>query len=228
MGKMIQRMLNILMVDDHPMIIEGYRNAILNANIIPSSLMNITTAHNCEDAYNAIIQSSEKTHFHIAFLDISLAPYVQKNMKSGEDLAKLIKNILPDCKIIMLTMHTEAVRLSNIVRTIKPQGLLIKSDITLDKFQQVLKKIMNGEVYLSSTASKSVKQALSSELNLDHDNLQILSCIAKGVKTKNLPNYIALSLSAIEKRKTLLKIQLGIEKGTDKDLINEAKKLGVI
>jgi hypothetical protein len=52
--------------------------------------------------------------------------------------------------------------------------------------------------------------------------------ISQGVKTVNLPNYIPLSMSAIEKRKANIKDQLLKEKGSDKDLIEIAKKLGFL
>ena len=52
--------------------------------------------------------------------------------------------------------------------------------------------------------------------------------ISQGIKTVNLPNYIPLSMSAIEKRKANIKGQLLMGKGNDSDLISIAKKLGLI
>jgi hypothetical protein len=52
--------------------------------------------------------------------------------------------------------------------------------------------------------------------------------IAQGIKTINLPNFIPLSLSSIEKRKANIKKQLILNSGSDKELIDIAKKLGFI
>jgi two-component system, NarL family, response regulator NreC len=52
--------------------------------------------------------------------------------------------------------------------------------------------------------------------------------LAKGVKTKNMPDILHLSQSAIDKRKVILKNILGIEKGNDEDILNEARKQGLI
>jgi hypothetical protein len=46
--------------------------------------------------------------------------------------------------------------------------------------------------------------------------------------TKDLPNQIPLSLSAIEKRKNNMKKQLLFKGGTDIELLNSAEKAGII
>lgn len=43
-----------------------------------------------------------------------------------------------------------------------------------------------------------------------------------------MPNYMDLSLSAIEKRKTNIKNRLIKEKGSDEAIVTNAKKLGII
>ena len=78
---------NILIVDDHPFIIEGYKNAITRYNPDEFEFF-ITQAKDCESAYG-IITNPDIAHFDIAFLDISMPPYEEKNIFSGEDLAKL-------------------------------------------------------------------------------------------------------------------------------------------
>jgi hypothetical protein len=54
------------------------------------------------------------------------------------------------------------------------------------------------------------------------------SCGSGGIKTVNLPDYIPLSMSAIEKRKANIKEQLLMGKGSDSDLIAKGKKLGLL
>ena len=65
-------------------------------------------------------------------------------------------------------------------------------------------------------------------INWDNYDSKILQLIADGIKTINLPKFIPLSLSAIEKRKSNIKKQLVLEDATDKELIDSAKKLGFI
>ena len=63
---------------------------------------------------------------------------------------------------------------------------------------------------------------------LDENNRKLITLLAEGVKTKNLPQRMNLSISAIDKRKAQIKFYFKIEKGSDEDIIREAKKHGLI
>ena len=86
---------NILIVDDHPFIIQGYKNAITRYSPTEFEFF-IEEAKDCKSAYE-IITDSDTTVFDIAFLDISMPAYEEKEIFSGEDLAKLLKEYMPNC-----------------------------------------------------------------------------------------------------------------------------------
>jgi DNA-binding NarL/FixJ family response regulator len=217
--------IQILIVDDHPFIIEAYKNAI-NKYSQNGFEFEVTQANNCKSGYENIIASSKK--FDIAFFDISMPEYAEKGIYSGEDLAMLMKTEMPECKIILLTMHTELLKINNIIKNINPSGLIIKNDLTFDELLFAFDKIINNESYYSQTVIKLVGQAQYNNIELDVFDKQILFHLSKGVKTKDLPTYIPLSLSAIEKRKLNIREILEVAGGTDIDLIREAKNKGVI
>ena len=87
--------LQVLMVDDHPHIIEGYRS-ILAYNSF-GYVLNTTAAHSCEDAYKKIFHA--KFAFDIVFLDLTLPTYLGKNLNSGEDLIPIVKSQHPNAKV---------------------------------------------------------------------------------------------------------------------------------
>ena len=122
---------NILIVDDHPFIIEAYKNAIKGYNAKGEYEFSITQAKDCKTGYEAITEAPES--FGIAFFDLSMPVYEEKNIFSGEDLAQLIKKEMPDCKIILLTMHTELLKINTIIKNINPNGLVIKNDMNFDE-----------------------------------------------------------------------------------------------
>ena len=217
--------INILIVDDHPFIIEAYKNAI-NKYSQQGFEFNITQANNCKSGYENIMDQPKP--FDIAFFDISMPEYAEKGIYSGADLAMLIKTEMPSCKVILLTMHTELLKINNIIKTINPSGLIIKNDLTFDELLFAFNKIMNNESYYSQTVIKLVGQAQYNNIELDAFDKQILFHLSKGIKTKDLPQYIPLSLSAVEKRKLNIREVLEVKDGNDIDLINEAKKKGVI
>ena len=217
--------MNILIVDDHPFIIQAYKNA-LDKYSLQGYEFDVTQANNCKSGYENIVDA--KKPFDVAFFDISMPEYAEKGIYSGEDLASLIKTEMPNCKVILLTMHTELLKINNIIKNINPNGLIIKNDLTFDELIFAFDKIINNESYYSQTVIKLVGQAQYNNIELDAFDKQILFHLSKGVKTKDLPQYIPLSLSAIEKRKLNIREILEVSGGSDIDLINEAKTKGVI
>ncbi len=217
---------SILIVDDHPFIIEGYKNAI-NRYKSDQFEFFITQAKDCESAYH-IITNSEIAHFDIAFLDISMPPYEEKNMYSGEDLAKLIAEYMPNCKIILLTMFTELLKIKTIIKTINPSGLVIKNDLTFDELIYAFNKIINNEQYYSDSVLKMLAQSEEGSIEVDLFDKQILFHLSKGTKLQDFSQYIPISLGAIDNRKSNLKRLLKVESGSDSDLVLAAKSKGLL
>ena len=218
--------INILIVDDHPMTINGYIN-VLSDEVFEGYQLNFTKALNCEEAYNLISDSNNS--FNIAYLDLSLPPYPEKKINSGLDLGLLLRNVMPDCVIIFLTMHSEATLIERLIKETNPQGILCKSDIDIDEFLNAFKIIFSGNTYLSNKIVKSLKDRVFDNYNLDNYDKQILMRLSEGIDTTNIPNYVPLSLSAIEKRKAHMKNMLLQGKGgDDEELIEAIKKIGIL
>ena len=216
---------NILIVDDHPFIIEGYKNAITRYNTDQYDF-NIAQAKDCKSAYE-IIMNTDFHAFDIAFLDISMPAYDEKEIFSGEDLAKLIMEHIPNCKIILLTMYTELLKIKTIIRTINPSGLIIKNDLTFDELLFAFDKVIKNEKYYSQSVEKMLTESTFNSIEIDEFDKQILFHLSKGTKTDEIPHYIPISAIAIERRKANMKELLKITSDSDEELINEAKKEGL-
>ena len=118
----MQETIKILMIDDHPMIIEGYQNT-LQFTKKEDQLLQIDIANNCDEAV-AFMDKSVKNNnpYNVLFVDISLPPSKDGKMNSGEDLAIYARHMLPKSRIIILTMFDESYRIHNIIQTIEPEG----------------------------------------------------------------------------------------------------------
>lgn len=219
--------INILMVDDHPIIIEGYQN-VLMATKQDDQELHIDTANNCDEAVVMMERASKKYPYHVCFFDISLPGSEDGKYASGEDLALLAKKLMPRAKIVILTMFNESFRIHNIIKEIQPDGFLIKSDLTsmelADGFQQILK----SPPYYSSTVSNYVSKTLTSDIFVDDINRKILHLLSQGIRTKNLSDYISISTSGIEKRKKQLKVLFSVHDGKDETLLKEAREKGYL
>ena len=77
----------ILMIDDHPVMIEGYK-AMLALNKEQYGIETIS-AFNCEEAYNLIINPANSTAFDLVFLDYSIP---RTSIKKGFVLIDNVNN----------------------------------------------------------------------------------------------------------------------------------------
>jgi len=219
--------INILMVDDHPIIIEGYQNVLMATKEDDQTLL-IDTANNCDKAVIMLERAAKGTPYDICFFDISLPSSDDGKYASGEDLALLSKTVLPNAKIVILTMFNESFRIHNIIKEINPDGFLIKSDLTSIELADAFQQILKSPPYYSATVNNYVKKTLTSEIYIDDVNRKILHLLSQGVKTRSLKEYIDLSTSALEKRKKQLKLLFSIPGEKDEILLKEAREKGFL
>ena len=128
----------------------------------------------------------------------------------------------------MITSHAEAFVIYDLIQKVRPDGLLIKSDFDGEELLVAFSTVLNGSIYYSQTVKDSTKELLSRESYLDTINRQIIVLLAQGLKNKSIALQLNLSDSAIEKRKSKLKDFFFISKGTDEELVQEARKMGFI
>ena len=218
--------LHILIVDDHPFIIEGYKNAITRYKS-EQFTFEITQAKDCESAYK-VIMSADSPTFDIAFLDISMPAYEEKQLYSGTDLAKLLLKKSPSCKIVLLTMFTELLKIKTIINEINPLGLVIKNDLTFDELLFAFDKIVKNEIYYSESVLKILEQSQNEAIELDQFDREILFHLSKGTILADLQHYIPISMAAIERRLADMKTLFEIKSGLNSDLVKVTKAKGFI
>lgn len=219
--------INILIVDDHPFIIEGYKNAI-NSYPIDGAKFIITEAKDCKTGYHAIMNAVDNP-FQVALLDFSMPVYQEKNIQNGEDLALLLKKEMPDCKIALLTMHTELLKISSLVKELKPNALIIKNDLTFDELLIAFAAIMNNEFYYSSTVKQSVNAVREDfSLEIDAFDKQILFHLSKGTAITQIPRFVPLLQEAITQRISNLSALLGSAPNDNPALVKAAKERGLV
>lgn len=215
----------VLMVDDHQMMIEGYKY-VLSLN--DKYTIEATTANDCETAYKVITNPSNQNTFELAFLDYSLPPYLEEKIHSGEDLALLIRKYMPNTKIIILTTHFDAIKLYTIVKKVQPNALVVKSDFEPQQLIEIFNEVMEGNTYYSELVHQRIKERLFSQGLLDSIDRQIIVLISEGFHIKSIATHLNVSDDTIKKRKSKIKDLLGIERGSDEDILKECRLLGLL
>ena len=143
--------LHTLAIDDHAVILEGYHFMFQDLNHNFSDLK-FTKAHDCMSGAIAI-DANKNDPFDIALIDYSIPHYTDKKLNSGEDVALLVRQTMPNCKIIMMTMHCEIDIISSILQRVMPEGFINKSDCTTDELIHGFKDVLDGNTFYSKTIS---------------------------------------------------------------------------
>lgn len=217
--------MRILLVDDHPMTLEGYKSALVNGFF--EHIPQFTTANNCRDAYREVgLMAAEQQEFQLAIVDYGLPAYTEKGIENGGDMAMAIRKIMPDCRIIMITAHTEIIIIYDIAKKIRPNGLIIKNDVTPENLKAVVKTVLDGNEYQSPMVKNSINEIWKKQLMIDDNNRQILLYLSKGFKIRELDQIIHLTNSTIQKRIILMK--KAFEVSDDSGLIKAAIRHGFL
>ncbi|MFI1772562.1 response regulator [Thalassobellus citreus] len=222
-------LLNVLIIEDHPLIISAYENALKLISKNNSRLeFDIDVATNCDTAYKKIKEVSSAKKVHIVFLDIKLPPSKNGKIISGEDLGVKIKKISPNTKIIVATTYNDNYRISSIFKSINPEGFLIKNDLNPKELVLAIENIIKNTPYYSKSVLQLIRKQISNEIVIDEIDRKIIYELSRGTKMSELPQIIPLSISAIEKRKRTLKELFNLDKKDDRGLIKIAEEKGFI
>ena len=219
--------LRILAIDDHEMTMLGYK-FILERIVFDNYNIIVDTANSFELGKQKIEESVNSFKYDIIFLDVQLFPPNESQPKTGEDLGLLIRELVPETKIAYMSSFSDNYRINSILKSVDPDGYLVKTDIDPKTLEDAVKTITLNPPYYSSKALVAIRKKMSSNITLDEKDKKILFHLSVGTKTKDLENYIKLSSSSIENRKRHLKSIFGTENKNDLALILAAKKRGFI
>lgn len=218
--------INVLMVDDHKMTLVGYSSALNEAPI--KYRFDLTEALTIEAAIRELDGKFNYRSLHLVFLDIQLPKHENTKFQTGEDLGILIRERFPTTKIIVITTFDNNLLIQNLLESINPEGLMIKSDVNPENFMQAVVDVMEDPPYYSKTVTKFLRKQHGFSFHLDRLDRLIIYHISTGKQTKDLPTYIPLSMPGIERRKKRLKEIFEVEDGNDIDLITRAREEGFL
>lgn len=218
--------MNILLVDDHPITVEGYVTA-LSKQKKASKVPLFKTSYSCESAYHCILDASSKgLPFDIALIDLDLPGCINPPLASGKELALFLRKKMPFTKIIIITAHTELIIVYDIWNSIKPEGFVIKNDLTPEGILKIIEQISDGVPYKSPMVENCIREIWKKELIVEDYNRQIIYYLSLGFRIKDLHQVMPISQGAIQKRINKINEVFDV---TDKDgLLKEVKRLGFI
>ena len=212
---------HILLVEDHLITLDAYKSVL---ELMDEDFI-ITEVEDIDRALDKAKKQPDLLAFDIAFVDIHLPKSLNTSIESGEELALELKRIFPNIKIIIPTQYNQPQRIRHIINTVSPDALLLKEEFRSSHISQAVYAVLNNQRYYSPKVATLLRKE---DLELDVYDLKILSCLSRGVKIKDMPLHIPLSLRAIEDRKSMLMIKLEVPPRDNEKLIVIAKEKGLI
>jgi len=197
-------MVRILIVDNHPLSVRGL------ASLIESKREYKVVAEASAPADALAVAMKEKPDLAIVELNLGNG--------SSMDLIPRLKAQNPDMAILVLSMYDERFYSERVLR-LGARGYIMKTE-PANKVLDAVRAVSLGKVYLSDTERERILEAMTGETQrggrdwtisvqkLTDREMQIFSCIGKGLGTIEIANKFNISTKTIDTHKEHLKLKL--------------------
>jgi DNA-binding NarL/FixJ family response regulator len=200
----MQEPLRILVADDHEMIRKGLR-----------SLINPREDwHLCGEATNGreAVEMARQLRPNVIIMDVTMPEL------NGLDATRQILRELPDCRVLILTMH-ESEQLIHEVLAAGASGYVLKSDAG-NLVVAALESLSRHQPFFTSKVSEMLLREYHSprprgdaggdSRDLTPREREIVQLIAEGKSGKEIASILSISTKTVETHRTNLMRKLGI------------------
>ena len=190
----------VIMADDHSLIMAGLRKLVeADCDVVAT----------VEDG-RALLEAAERINPDLILLDISMP------LLNGLDAARQLSKIVPECKLIFLTMHANPSYATEAFQA-GASGYLLKRSAA-SELQQAIRSALSGQYYLTPLITKDVlgavlkqtkgKRGDSGSTTLTSRQREVLQLIAEGRGTKEIASILHVTVKTVEFHKAGIKRQL--------------------
>ncbi len=197
----------VLLVDDHPIVRQGLAQLLEQEDDLIV----------CGEADNALsaLEAIDALKPDIAIVDIRLKGI------NGIELIKKIKSRLSELPVLVMSMHDESLYAERALRA-GARGYIMKEEAT-DKMLIAVRKVMQGEIYLSEGMVSRIlhrladgKSETDSPLDrLSDRELEVFQLIGEGLATRQIAERLTVSVKTIESYRAHIKEKLELSTSTE-------------
>lgn len=182
----------ILIADDHSIVLAGLCKLVEadgEGEVVGTA----------EDG-RVLVEEAQKLRPDIILLDISMP------LLNGLDAARQIRKLVPECKLIMLTMHATPTYAAEAFKA-GVSGYLIKRSAA-SELKHAIQAVLRGQHYMTPLITKDV---LDSALHPPEGNArkrppstltsrqrEVLQLVAEGKGTKDIASLLKISVKTVE------------------------------
>lgn len=195
---MLKSKLKLLIADDHPIMLNGLKNELLEIGY-----QDITLCKNGLEAYEELIEN----YYDVAILDIKMPEL------DGFGVSQKCKENHCFTPIILYSYHKEKSYLS-IAKKIGIKGYMLKED-TINDLHECIISVLNDQTYYSKSIENSIFTHLQKDLqsieSLTASEINILKMIVKGMSSQEMSDERKISIRTVEKHRANIISKLGID-----------------
>jgi DNA-binding NarL/FixJ family response regulator len=195
-------MIKVLIADDHAILRAGLKHIL-------AEYADIEVAGEAANGHEVLARVQEACDWSVILLDMSMPG------KSGIELIKQLKLVVPKLPILILSMHKEDVYA---VRALKAgaSGYLCKDNAD-DQLVPALRKVAGGGLYISPTVAEKLAVGVlhghtgdvPAHTRLSDREYQIFQMIANGESISDIANSLNLSVKTVSTHKTHILEKMG-------------------
>lgn len=197
----------VLMADDHSLILAALRKLMEGECEVVGMV---------EDG-RALVEAAQRLRPDLILLDISMP------LLNGLEAARQLRTVVPDSKLIFLTMHASSTYATEAFQA-GASGYLLKRSAA-SELSLAIRAILHGQHYLTPSLTKDVLDAVLKPASgergkpvvpaLTARQREVLQLVAEGCGTKTIATTLKVSVKTVEFHKSRLMQQLDIHTTAD-------------
>jgi DNA-binding NarL/FixJ family response regulator len=196
----------ILVVDDHPVVRLGIRQMI-------GAKPGLSVCAEAESAATAL-ELAQSSNADLAIVDLSLED------GSGLDLIRSLRELTPRLKVLVLSMHDEALFAERALRA-GAHGYIMKQE-AIDGLVHAIEEVLAGRRFVSTHMSQLILDRIGHDApasgdrlaNLTDRELAVFELIGRGLNTAAIADRLEVSIKTVETYRSNIKTKLDLKDGT--------------
>lgn len=194
-------MINVLIADDHQIIIDGLKTIMEDAD-------DIKIVAEAKDGYQVLKVLEETPDIHVILMDINMPKL------DGLDCTRQVHKRFPNVRVIALTQYSEKRFVKRMIKN-GASGYILK-DSDHDTLVKAIRKVNDGEKYFCDRlsfqlASQELKMQDTKSLfpKLSERELEILKLICAEYSSQEIADQLFISFHTVESHRANLMLKAG-------------------
>ena len=196
-------MINILLADDHQIIIDGISNLLEDE-------ADINVVAYCNNGLE-VLDKLQKLKIDVLLLDLDMP------LMNGFQCAELVQKRFPEVKIAILTMHQEKALIQKFIE-FGVKGYFLKT-IAKSELVHAIKTIADGGEYFPSDVTKALiqKQSLTPDItqspllsSLTEREVEVIKLVSQGLTNKEIADRLFISPRTADSHRTNIMRKLNL------------------